>query len=121
MAPVSLPVAVAGFTTCWLIDQFRLFGYGAELPSDVRAVLQMHHEERASRALPRDRQVLLVQAAVALILVLSLAFHVAEVGLARLPLGPVYNWGPLARFRAGWRRTRVRVVAALSKKVFGGD
>jgi len=38
-----------------------------------------------------------------------------------LPLGPVYNWGPLARFRAGWRRTRVRVVAALSKKVFGGD
>jgi len=47
--------------------------------------------------------------------------HVAEVGLARLPLGPVYNWGPFARYRAGWRRTRVRVVAALSKKVFGGD
>ena len=47
--------------------------------------------------------------------------HVAEVGLARLPLGPVYNWGPLAGFRAGWRRTRVRVVGALSKKVFGGD
>ena len=84
VAPVSLPVAVAGFTTCWLIDRFRLFGYGAELPSDVRAVLQAHHEERASRASPRDRQVLIVQAAVALILVLSLAFHVAEVGLIGL-------------------------------------
>jgi short-subunit dehydrogenase len=47
--------------------------------------------------------------------------HVAEVGLARLPLGPVYNWGPLPRFRAGWRRTRVRVVARLSRKVFGAD
>ena len=47
--------------------------------------------------------------------------HVAEVGLARLPLGPVYNWGPLAGFRAGWRRTRVRLVAKLSKKVFGGN
>lgn len=46
---------------------------------------------------------------------------VAEVGLARLPLGPVYNWGPFARWRAGWRRTRVRVVARLSQKVFGGD
>jgi len=46
--------------------------------------------------------------------------EVAEVGLARLPLGPVYNWGPLARFRAGWRRTRVRVVARLSQSVFGG-
>ena len=47
--------------------------------------------------------------------------HVAEVGLARLPLGPVYNWGPLPRFRAGWRRTRVRVVARLSRGVFGAD
>lgn len=46
--------------------------------------------------------------------------QVAEIGLARLPLGPVYNWGPLARFRAGWRRTRVRLVAKLSHKIFGG-
>jgi hypothetical protein len=46
--------------------------------------------------------------------------RVAEVGLARLPLGPVYDWGPLPRLRAGWRRTRVRLVAALSRKVFGG-
>jgi short-subunit dehydrogenase len=48
--------------------------------------------------------------------------HVAEVGLARLPLGPVYDcWGPLPGFRARWRRTRVRVVARLSRKVFGAD
>src|SRR5881628_3379147 len=47
--------------------------------------------------------------------------RVAEMGLARLPLGPVYNWGPLPRFRAGWRRARVRVVARLSKGVFGAD
>jgi short-subunit dehydrogenase len=50
------------------------------------------------------------------------AAHVAEVGLARLPFGPVYDcFGPLRRFRAGWRRTRVRVVARLSKQVFGSD
>lgn len=49
------------------------------------------------------------------------AARVAEVGLARLPLGPVYSWGPLAGLRAGWFRTRVRVFAALSKKVFGSD
>ena len=46
--------------------------------------------------------------------------RVAEVALARLPLGPVYNWGPFARWRAGWRRTRVRVVGKLSQRVFGG-
>ena len=47
--------------------------------------------------------------------------RVAEVGLARLPLGPVYAWGPLAGLRASGVRTRVRATAALSKKVFGPD
>jgi uncharacterized protein len=47
--------------------------------------------------------------------------HVAEVGLLRLPFGPVYAWGPLPRIRAGWRRMRVRAVASLSKKVFVSD
>ena len=84
MAPVAVPVAVAGFATCWLIDRLRLFGYGAELPAEVRAVLQAHHDERAARASPRDRQVLIVQGTVAVVLVLSLAFHVAEVGLIGL-------------------------------------
>jgi NhaB family Na+:H+ antiporter len=84
VAPVSIPVAIAGFATCWLIDRFRLFGYGAELPPDVRAVLQAHADEHAARASMRDRQVLIVQALVAVLLVLSLAFHVAEVGLIGL-------------------------------------
>lgn len=49
------------------------------------------------------------------------AAEVAEVGLARLPLGPVYGWGPLAGLRASWCRMRVRATAALSRKVFGSD
>jgi NhaB family Na+:H+ antiporter len=84
VAPVALPVAFAGFLTCWLLDRLRLFGYGAELPVEARAVLQAHVDERATRASPRDRQTLIVQGAVAIILVLSLAFHVAEVGLIGL-------------------------------------
>jgi NhaB family Na+:H+ antiporter len=84
VAPVALPVAFAGLLTCWLLDRLRLFGYGAELPVEARAVLQAHVDERATRASPRDRQTLIVQGAVAIILVLSLAFHVAEVGLIGL-------------------------------------
>ena len=30
MAPVSIPVVVAGLVTCALLERFRLFGYGAE-------------------------------------------------------------------------------------------
>ena len=84
VAPVSIPVAAAGLITCWLLDRFRLFGYGAQLPEAVRAVLRDYSEHLAAKATVRDRQVLIVQALVALILVFGLAFHVAEVGLIGL-------------------------------------
>ncbi len=84
VAPVSVPVAVAGLLTCWTLDRFKLFGYGAALPDDVRAVLRDYAEHLAAKATVRDRYVLIVQALVALTLVLGLAFHVAEVGLIGL-------------------------------------
>ena len=84
MAPVSVPVALAGFATCWTVEKFRWFGYGAALPDAARAVLQDYSTELAARATAKERQVLIVQAIVALLLVLGLAFHVAEVGLIGL-------------------------------------
>jgi NhaB family Na+:H+ antiporter len=84
VAPVSMPVAVAGLATCWLVERFRLFGYGARLPDEVRAVLRDYSDTLAARATMRDRQVLITQALVAIVLVLGLAFHVAEVGLIGL-------------------------------------
>jgi NhaB family Na+:H+ antiporter len=84
MAPVSIPVALAGFATCWTVERFRWFGYGAPLPDAARAVLEDYAREQAARATPRERQAVIVQAIVALLLVLGLAFHVAEVGLIGL-------------------------------------
>jgi NhaB family Na+:H+ antiporter len=84
VAPVSIPVAIAGLLTCWLLDRFRLFGYGVPLPDAVRAVLLDYSNELSARATMRERQVLIVQGVVAVLLVLGLAFHVAEVGLIGL-------------------------------------
>jgi len=84
VAPVSVPVALAGFATCWLLERFRLFGYGTPLPGAAREVLQDYARARAARATPHDRQVLIVQALVALALVAGLALHIAEVGLIGL-------------------------------------
>ena len=84
VAPVSVPVALAGFAVCVTVERFRLFGYGTPLPDAARAVLEDHARQRRERATPRDRQVLVVQAVVVVILVLSLALHVAEVGLIGL-------------------------------------
>jgi len=39
VAPVSLPVAVVGLLTCWLVERRRWFGYGTLLPDNVRMVL----------------------------------------------------------------------------------
>jgi NhaB family Na+:H+ antiporter len=84
MAPVTVPVALAGLATCWLVERFRLFGYGTPIPDAARAVLEDYSRELAARSTPRDKQLLIVQAAVVILLVLALAFHVAEVGLIGL-------------------------------------
>jgi len=84
MAPVSIPVALAGFATCWTVERFRLFGYGAHLPDAARAVLEDFAREQEAKATSRDRQAVIVQAIVALLLVAGLAFQVAEVGLIGL-------------------------------------
>jgi NhaB family Na+:H+ antiporter len=84
VAPVSIPVAIAGFGTCWLVERMRWFGYGTPLPDATRAVLEDHAREQATRATSKDRVAIVVQAVVAVLLVLGLAFHVAEVGLIGL-------------------------------------
>ncbi|HEX5648750.1 MAG TPA: sodium/proton antiporter NhaB [Steroidobacteraceae bacterium] len=84
MAPVTLPVMLAGFATCWTVEHFRLFGYGTPLPDATRAVLEDFAKERAANATTRDRQAVITQGLIAIVLVLALAFHVAEVGLIGL-------------------------------------
>lgn len=43
MAPVSIPVVVAGLLTCVMLERFRLFGYGAELPESVHREIGRAH------------------------------------------------------------------------------
>jgi NhaB family Na+:H+ antiporter len=81
MAPVSIPVVVAGMVTCALLERFKLFGYGAELPESVREVLVAYDQTESSRRNDRDRATLVVQAAVLVFLVTALALHLTAVGI----------------------------------------
>jgi NhaB family Na+:H+ antiporter len=84
MAPVTMPVLAAGLTTCYLLEVTGKFGYGTRLPNNVRLVLMEYQEgEEAHRNARQDAR-LLVQAAVAIILVVALALHWAAVGLVGL-------------------------------------
>lgn len=86
MLPVSGPVLIVGLATCWLVERFHWFGYGAELPPAVRTVLEDFARADDANRTAQDRAVLVVQALAALTLVAALAFHVAAVGLVGLAL-----------------------------------
>ncbi|KLN96749.1 sodium/proton antiporter NhaB [Moellerella wisconsensis] len=84
MAPVTIPVFVCGLLVCYLVEKFKLFGYGAELPDSVRNILTQHDKKASAKRTRRDRAQLIVQAIVGLWLIFALAFHLAEVGLIGL-------------------------------------
>ena len=46
VAPVSMPVAVAGFGTCWLVERLRWFGYGTSCRRRPCASAADDHEEQ---------------------------------------------------------------------------
>jgi NhaB family Na+:H+ antiporter len=81
MAPVSIPVVAVGLLTCVLLERFRLFGYGTELPESVRAVLVAYDRAESLRRNKRDTAVLVTQAAVLVFLIAGLALHLTAVGL----------------------------------------
>lgn len=81
MAPVSIPVVAAGLLTCVLLERLRLFGYGAQLPESVRAVLVAYDQAESRRRNKRDTAMLLTQAAVLVFLIAGLALHLTAVGL----------------------------------------
>ncbi len=84
MAPVTMPVLALGLVTCVLLEKFKLFGYGETLPDNVRTILQEFANIEDAKRTDRDRLILCVQGIVAIILILSLALHLAEVGLIGL-------------------------------------
>ncbi|MBF0750940.1 MULTISPECIES: Na(+)/H(+) antiporter NhaB [unclassified Pasteurella] len=84
MAPVTLPVLACGLLTCYLVEKFKLFGYGAKLPRKVWAVLARLDRNNTQKMSKQDKMKLFIQAIIALWLVIGLAFHLAAVGLIGL-------------------------------------
>lgn len=84
MAPVTMPVFVVGLCTCVLLEQIKRFGYGTTVPDPVRTILREFDANESANRTNADVARLVVQAIAALLLVIALAFHLAEVGLIGL-------------------------------------
>ncbi|WP_371189040.1 sodium/proton antiporter NhaB [Thalassotalea maritima] len=84
MAPVTLPVLIFGLLTCFCLEKFKWFSYGAELPENVRTILVEFDHEQSKARTRADNVQLISQGLIAIWLILGLAFHVASVGLIGL-------------------------------------
>ncbi len=84
MAPVTIPVLFVGLTTCILLEVTRTFGYGAQLPENVRKVIEDDAKKKDEERTTSDVAELIVQGLVGVFLVLGLLNQWAEVGLIGL-------------------------------------
>jgi NhaB family Na+:H+ antiporter len=84
MAPVSLPVLAVGLLTCLAVEKFRILGYGAQMPVAARRILEEYDRIEDAKMTSAHAAALIMQALVAVFLIVALAFHWAEVGLIGL-------------------------------------
>lgn len=84
MAPVTMPVLVAGIFTCFLVEKFKIFGYGQQLPDAVHKILSEFAAYEDAHRTPHDKMKLIIQALVGIWLIVGLAMHLGSVGLIGL-------------------------------------
>lgn len=84
MLPISMPVLAVGLLTCVLVEKYKLFGYGAQLPDAARRILEHYDQLEDEKRTPQQTAALIVQGLVVVFLIVALAFHWADVGLIGL-------------------------------------
>jgi Na+:H+ antiporter, NhaB family len=83
-AAVSMPVLAVGFVTTIVVEKFKLFGYGHQLPQSVHALLEKNDQELEANMSKKHRVAIFIQAGAGVYLIFALAFHIAEVGIIGL-------------------------------------
>jgi len=86
VAPVSMPVLVAGLLTVVVVEKFKLFGYGETLPITVLDILADYDRQESKKRTKHQKTQLWVQGVAAVFLVIALAMHLAPVGLIGLTI-----------------------------------
>ena len=86
VAPVSIPVFFAGLMTVFVVEKFKLFGYGDKLPGAVYDILAKYDEHETEKRTKQQVTQLWVQGIAAIFLMVALAMHLAPVGLIGLTI-----------------------------------
>jgi len=86
MAPITIPVLIAGLLTCILLEVTGTFGFGTQLPAQVKNIIQGYLEQEDEKRTQSEKFALIVQAVSAIFLIVALALHLAPVGLIGLAI-----------------------------------
>ena len=84
MLPISIPAFFAGLVTCVILEKTKVFGYGVQIPEVVRKVLVHSNEVEDQNRTNKERAQLIIQGVAAVLLIISLSMHLAEVGFIGL-------------------------------------
>jgi len=84
MAPVSMPVLAVGLLTCAALEKTRSFGFGTQLPENVRIILVGYDANQTEKRTTQDVAKMIIQGLTVIFLVIALGFHLAEVGVIGL-------------------------------------
>ncbi len=86
MAHITIPTLIAGLLTVIVLEVTKKFGFGGQLDSGVRKILENYlHEEDAKRT-KKETYALVVQGISGLLLIVALAMHIMQPGLIGLML-----------------------------------
>ena len=84
MAPITIPVLICGLITTLILEKTKTFGFGAKLPEVARTIIEKYTEEEDEKRTPKESFGLWVQGVSAILLIISLALHLAPVGFIGL-------------------------------------
>ena len=84
MAPITVPVFIAGMITCFSLEKFRLFGFGTHLPLRIKNIFHDFNDFELSKRTEIMKLELAIEMSVGILLILALAFHLAAVGIIGL-------------------------------------
>jgi Na+:H+ antiporter, NhaB family len=83
-APVSIPVMIVGLLLSIILEVTKFWGYGYQLPDSVRKVMEGDVKAKDASMDTRGRVRMIIMALVGVLLIISLALHLAEVGIIGL-------------------------------------
>jgi NhaB family Na+:H+ antiporter len=84
MAPITIPVFIAGMITCFGVEKFRLFGFGTHLPLRIKNIFHEYNDFELSQRTDIMKLELMIEMVVGLLLIVALALHLAAVGIIGL-------------------------------------